>query len=103
MSTSNFEPDRFDVTDVTRALQAVVTTDGDHSYGEGWWVRLIVPVDYGMHIPYIAAQVVEIPASDELKLDLDTRNELPFTVPVTTPNQVAQVVPISGTTLNTAV
>ena len=101
--TANFTPDAYEVTDVTRALQAIVTTSEDHGYSVGWTVRLIVPADHGMNIPYIAAQVVEVPASDQLTLDLDTRNELAFTVPGFSPARVAQIVPITGITENLAV
>jgi hypothetical protein len=92
----NFSPDAFEVSAVTNALQAVVTTTADHGYQVGWYVMLFVPDDHGMDIPFEQVLIVDVPASDQFTIDLDTRNYSPFVAPVVRWKQVAQVMPISG-------
>jgi hypothetical protein len=99
---ANFSPDRFEITAATVANQCVITTDADHGYELDWFVRVEIPRVYGMEVDYVIAQVVGIPADDQLTLDIDTRQQAAFVSPSTVPRQVAQVMPISGQTLNIA-
>jgi hypothetical protein len=99
---ANFEPDRFEITAATVELETVLTTDSNHGYELGWYVRVEIPEEYGMQVDYKVGRVKSIPADDQIQVDIDTRQLAPFVVPVTIPRQVAQVMPISGTTLNTA-
>ena len=96
----NFEPDRYEITDATVAAQCVLTTSADHGYSAGWYVRVQIPKDYGMRVDYVQTKVLSVPASDKLEVDVDTRAQAAFVAPSTTPSQVAQVMPISGQTLN---
>lgn len=101
--TADFEPDRYEITAATVAQECVLTTSADHGYSVGWRVRVEIPKVYGMSIDYQEATVVAIPASNQLQIDLDTRQQAAFSSPSIEPRQVAQVMPISGQTLNTAV
>ncbi len=99
---ANFEPDRFEITAATVANQMVITTNADHRYKLNWFVRVEIPEIYGMKIDFVIGQVVDIPADNQLTVDIDSRQQVAFVVPVTIPRQVAQVMPISGQTLNTS-
>lgn len=99
---ANFEPDRFEITGATVAEQCVITTDSDHGYSVGWRVRVEIPKVYDMEIDYVEATVVAIPASDQVTVDIDTRQQAAFNSPSIIPRQVAQIMPISGQTLNAA-
>lgn len=99
---ANFEPDRYEITAATVAPQCVITTDSDHGYSTGWRVRVNIPKVYDMEIDFTEATVVDVPASNQLTVDIDTRQQAAFGSPSIIPRQVAQIMPISGQTKNTA-
>lgn len=92
---ANFTPVRRAVTNVTQALQAVVTTSENHGYNSNEVVRLIVPGVYGMDLSYIQTLIV-VTSNTEFTTQIDTTGQLPFLTPVAPPAFTnAQVVPIS--------
>jgi len=87
------------VSDVTNEKNAVVTTTEDHDFNDGQTIRLIVPAAYGMEVDRTG--IVTVVSSTIFSVDIDTRDILPFVVPVAIPNTPsafteAQVVAVSG-------
>ena len=99
---SDFVPKRRLISDVSRALNAVVTTSEDHEYETGLEVRLIVPRAYGMELNFIPTEIV-VTSSNQFSTRVDTRSQDPFVTPTFPPGFTdAQTVPISGETDNAA-
>lgn len=99
---SDFVPKRRLIADITNALQALVTTTEDHGYETGQFIRLIVPVQYGMHLDYVQA-LIEVTSATQFLTDVDTRNYNDFVEPTFPPGFTpAQAVPISGVEDNIA-
>lgn len=100
--TSNFVPKRRSVTNVTNALNAVVTTSEDHGYSTGQIVRMIVPKAYGMSLSYIQTPI-EVLSPTSFQTNINTSNQLTFVTPIFPPAFTpAQVVPITGVVDNIA-
>ena len=94
---TNFIPKRREISDVSLALQAVITTTEDHGYSVGLLVRLFVPAEYGMYIPYKKALIVDIPADNQITVSYDTSVQAAFLEPTAPPGFTqAQVIPIDG-------
>ena len=95
---ANFTPVRRAITNVTQALQAVVTTSENHGYNSNEVVRLIVPGAYGMDLSYIQTLIL-VTSNTQFSTQVDTTGQLPFVAPVAPPAfTAAQVVPISQLT-----
>jgi len=98
-----FSPGPSLITDITRAIPPVVTTDSDHNLSTGEVIRLIVPKDYGMtqlnNTTCIITRLSDTTFSCQSSLipssvDLDTRSYTAFINAGTgTP---AQVIPIGS-------
>lgn len=99
---SDFVPKRRLIVDVSRAVNAVVTTSEDHGYETGLDVRLIIPLAYGMELQFVST-LIEVTSSTQFITTVDTRSQEPFITPTFPPSFTnAQVVPISGETDNVA-
>lgn len=85
------------VTDITRAVNASVTTSFAHNYETGDIVRLIVPDGWGMFQANGKLGTITVTAPTTFTIDIDSTMFDPF---VTPPNpspeviSVAQVVPV---------
>ncbi len=98
----DFVPKRRIIIDVTRALNAVVTTSEEHGYETGLEVRLIVPKSYGMELNFIPTEIT-VDTTTQFTTRVDTRSQDPFVTPTFPPGFTdAQTVPISGETDNIA-
>ncbi len=98
----DFVPKRRLVVDVSRALNAAVTTDEEHGYETGLEVRLIVPLAYGMELQFVPT-IIQVTSPTQFTTTVDTRSQEPFVTPTFPPSFTnAQVVPISGETDNIA-
>jgi len=96
-------PLRRDISAITNATNAVVTTTVDHGYIDNQWIRLFVPLAYGMELNFVQTKIT-ILSSTQFQTDLNTSNLLPFVVPVAPPAFTgAQAVPISGVEDNTGI
>lgn len=94
---SNFQPRRREISGVTNASQAVITTTEAHGYEVDQVVRLIVPEDYGMTLNYVIATVVAVPTDITFKVDVDTTALATYAAPSFPPGFTqSHVVPISG-------
>jgi len=106
-----FIPPRVGISNITQALPAVVTTDGDHDLTTGQVVRLHVPRNYGMyplnqHIFSITVlsdttfslQETQVPPA----VNIDSTNFPAFVIP-SNPQFTAEVLAVgSGPTPNLA-
>ena len=92
---ARFTPVRHEISNVTQALKAIVTTTESHGYNSNEWVRIIVPSSFGMDISYIAT-LIEVTSDTQFITNIDTTSQLPFLTPTTPPGFTnAQVLPIS--------
>ena len=98
---SNFEPRRRLISNVTKASNAEVTTTEAHGYDVNQVVRLLVPDDYGMSVPYILAKVLTVPTTTTFTVDLDTSYFNAYVTPTIPPSFTdAQATPVTGLTNN---
>lgn len=99
MATADFEPDRKVVTAITNANPAVVTA-ASHGYTSGNYVRINVPVIYGMRFPKDEVEITVL-TTDTFSVNVDTTLLDAFVNPggVIT---VAEVLPITQEMDNTA-
>ena len=94
---TNFIPKRREISAVTSATRAEVTTTEDHGYFLGQFVSLIVPKAYGMSLSFVQAKILSIPTDTTFVTDVDTSQLLPYVTPTFPPAFTqSHVVPISG-------
>lgn len=96
-----FEPQHNLITSVTNSVNAEITTLSPHGFTDGMWIRIIIPVTYGMQLfeqtPIIAT------GSNTFTTAIDTTNLDPFTPPSIYPPIAftpAQVTPMTGVEMN---
>ena len=98
---SNFQPRRREISAVTNASEAEITTTADHGYTVGQFVRLIVPAEYGMELDYVIGKVLTVPSTTTFTVDVDTSDLLSYSAPSAPPSFTqSHVVPITGITDN---
>ncbi len=69
-----YKPRRFVISGVTRGLITTITTNLDMDYVIGQLIRLIIPPTYGIRqLNERQGYVIEIPASNQVKVDIDSR------------------------------
>lgn len=102
-SKADFVPKRREISAVTNALQAEVTTTEDHDYPVGQLVRLHVPEDYGMLLDTVKGVVLTVPTPTTFTVDVDTTQLATYATPSVPPAfSQSHVVPIDGITENEA-
>ena len=79
MSVADFVPKRVIVTAITNAQNAVATA-ANHGYASDEYVRINVPVSYGMRLGNVMAQITVINVNTFF-LNLSTLLMDPFVVP----------------------
>ena len=100
---SNFEPQYSIISSVTNDFNAVVVTAEPHGFTTGWYVTLDIPLAYGMGADVFEQVVILVIDDVTFATDFDTTNLNPFVVPTFPPAfTLAQAIPISGETRNTA-
>lgn len=73
-----------DITSVTQEDQATVTTSQDHAFVVGAQVQFQIPPEWGMRqLNRLKARVIDIPASNEITVNINTTNFDAFVIPVT--------------------
>ncbi len=100
---SDFEPQLVLIQDVSNAEEAVVTTVSDHGYIDGMYVRVNVPLTYGMTL--FESSPILVTGSTTFSTLIDTSNMDPFLAPTIYPPvgfTPAQCVPMGGVTDNVA-
>jgi hypothetical protein len=90
---TNYIPNVKNITAITKAKNAVVTTDGDHNFLKGNSVRFDIPSEFGMReISGMTAFVISVTA-DTFTVDLNTKEYTTFSVPASY-FQPAQAIPL---------
>lgn len=99
-----FTPTRLEISNITKANPAVVTTSTDHNLTTGQVVRVNVPRNYGMvelnHLALIitvlSATTFSLQATQVPPLvNVDSRQFTAFTIP-SDPSFVAEIIPIGA-------
>lgn len=104
MSTStNYIPLNVQISDITRSVNALVTTNTDHYYVVGQLVRFHVPHPYRMEeLNERLAYVLTVPTSTTFTVDVDTRTFTAFNSSPTYPGNMAAQVSAVGDENNTS-
>lgn len=70
----NFQPRRFQISAITRGFTTVVTTTADMDYVIGQLIRFIIPPTFGIRqLNEQQGYVIEIPADNQVRVDIDSR------------------------------
>jgi hypothetical protein len=104
MSTAvNYIPLNVQISDITRAVNALVTTDSDHYYVVGQLVRFHVPRPYGMQeLDEKLAYVLTVPSDTTFTVDVDSSRFTAFITSPTYPGNMAAQVSAVGDGNNTS-
>jgi len=105
LSDADYIPKRREISDVTNALNAEVTTTEDHGYAVGQLVRLHVDKRYGMELNTVKATVLTVPTATTFTTDLDTTPLAAYVTPTYSDGNgftQSHVVPIDGVLDNVA-
>ena len=97
---TDFTPKMRQISNITRANPAVVTTDEDHGYLPGLYVRITIPYTGCMDQINGKIYPITILSDTTFSVPVDSRNFFPFVASAT---QSAQSVPVSeytGTLVN---
>ncbi len=106
LDLADFEPKRREISNVTQAAAAVVTTTEDHLYSVGLDVRLHVEQAFDMVLDGVEATITAIPTTTTFTTDVDTSELFAYNTPTfprsTSPQGFTQshVVPITGDVKN---
>jgi len=74
-----YQPRSYVISDLTRGVNTTVTTDVNHDYVIGQLVRLLIPNVYGTYqISGQTGYVIQIPAADEVVVNINSLNSDPF-------------------------
>lgn len=88
-----YEPSRFKITNIVLGATTTVTTSVDHNYIIGQQCRLLVPESFGCsQLNGQTGYVIEIPAANEVVLNIYSVGGNPFTSSsATTPPQILAI------------
>lgn len=90
---TNYVPSVINITAITKAVNAVVTTDSNHNFVKGNSVRFDIPSEFGMReLSGKTAYVLSVTA-DTFTIDLNTNAYSTFSVPASY-YQPAQAIPL---------
>lgn len=91
-----YQPRFFEISAISLGETTTVTTTEDHDFVIGQQVRLIIPPGYGCRqLNEASAYVIEIPADDQVKLDLVTSQNIDAFVSAGLSN-TPKILPIGG-------
>ena len=96
-----YMPATRDITNITNATKAEVTTSFDHGYLTGLIVRLYIPHYFGMEQSNRLKGSIVVTSPTTFTIDIDTTSFDPFVIPPLQPGSVwtgPQVVPIGEDT-----
>lgn len=99
-----FTPQANIISAMTNELLSNVTTQSDHGYITGQYVRIFVPIQYGMFIPYTQT-IINVTGTNTFQTQIDTSLLETFVTPSSYPPLAftsAQCVPITGLEENIA-
>jgi hypothetical protein len=101
---SNYIYQRCLISNVTNAVNAIVTTSTANGFINGEVIRIIVPPAYGMVLNYVQT-TIQVIDQFNFQTTIDTSALLPFVAPTFTPGHAftpAQAVPMTGLEWNIA-
>ncbi len=82
-NSGTYTPANENITAISLAASAVITTSTDHSFVVGNQVQFLIPPEWGIEqINGLKGFVTAIPQSDEITVDIDTRAFNAFITPV---------------------
>jgi hypothetical protein len=70
-----------DITEITQASPAVITTSFAHGYKSNWWVRLIVPQGFGMTILNKRKFLITVLSPTTFSIPIDSSGFDAFVIP----------------------
>jgi hypothetical protein len=74
-----FQPSRFEIIDIDLGITTTITTSDDMNYVIGQAVRLLIPETYGsFQLNELQGLVIEIPAADQVVVDINSTNSNQF-------------------------
>lgn len=80
--SGTYVPANKDISGITQAAQAVVTTSTDHSFEIGNQVQFLIPPEWGMRqLNGRKGYIISIPAATQIEVDIDTRSFDAFVTP----------------------
>lgn len=81
-NSGTYEPANEDITSISQATLALVTTATDHGFVVGNQVQFLIPPQWGMlQLNGLKGFVTSIPLSDQIEVDIDTRSFDAFVTP----------------------
>lgn len=90
----DYQPRFYSIADITRGVTTLVETDDNHDFVVGQLVRLLIPVVCKIQqVNRVQAYVSEVPAANEVVLNLNTVNADAF-VPFTGNGTPPVIVPV---------
>lgn len=95
-----YNPEPANITAITNAQNAEVTTETDHGFEDDMVVQLFVTPAYGMEINKRQAKIL-VTGDDTFTIEIDTLQMTAFSVPDDAQAFPAQAVPVTGTLYNT--
>lgn len=70
-----YSPSRFVITDIQQGLTTTITTLSNDNYVIGQLVRILIPNGYGINqLNEQTGMVIELPASNQVVVNIDSRN-----------------------------
>lgn len=92
-----FKPAMRIISNITNGYPATVTTTFSHGYIDGLVIRFLIPPGYGMMQANQLFGAITVTSSTTFTIAIDTTNFVPFTTPVSAPDneQYPQSVPIA--------
>jgi hypothetical protein len=94
---ANYYPHRRLITALTNAIRPTVTFSVAHGYVVGQILSFRVPSDFGMfQINQLQGQVLTVPDTTSVTVDIDTSSWDAFSVPVSTSQADAACLPIAS-------
>lgn len=98
-----YQPSFFFIDDIIRGETTLVTTTEDHNYAIGQQVRLIIPPSFGIiELNNQTAFVIDIPASDQVELDIVSKFMTAFkTSTAATQPQILAIGDVNSGQINT--
>lgn len=105
LSDANYVPKRREISDVSNATNALVTTTEAHGYEVGQFVRLHVDERYLMKLDGVKGKVLTVPTDTTFTVDVDTSSQFTYTTPTYSDGNgftESHVVPITGEEMNQA-
>ncbi len=94
--TTNYIPAIENISAVSIAFRAVITTSVPHDYEVGNTITFIIPAEFGMReLDGLTANISAV-GNTKITTDINTLEFTPFIAPVTV-STPAQVVPVGGT------